>query len=42
MEVGKLLHVKVFFTYVIKTHNYFFFVTVLFNIFMGKTLTDDF
>ena len=36
----KLLLLKVFFTLLIKTHNYFF-VTVLFNIFMRQTLTDD-
>ena len=37
----KLLLLKVFFTYVIKTQNHFF-VTELFNIFMSQTLTNDF
>ena len=37
----KLLFLKVFFTLVTKTHNYFFFVTVFFNIFIRQTLTKD-
>ena len=35
----KLLLLKVFFTQVIKTNNYFF-VTVIFNIFMRQTASD--
>ena len=44
MEVETITEAAIFQSflhYVIKTHHYFF-VTVLFNIIMRKTLTDDF
>ena len=44
MEVGNITKAatfKVFLTEVIKIHNYVF-LTVLFNIFMKRTLTDDY